>query len=45
MYNIREGSMTHLRTKNHSILFDHNYLLYIKKLYKYIKDFNIIKLD
>lgn len=39
MYNIREGSMTHLKTKQHSILFKYNYLLYIKEIYKYIKDF------
>ena len=41
MYNIREESMTHgiFNTKK-NILFNYNHLLYLKKLYSYIKEFN-----
>ena len=35
MYNIRETSMTHgTKSKEHMILFNYNYLLYIKKIFK-----------
>ena len=41
MYNIREKSMTHgKRRKRHIILFCYNHLLYLKKLYTFIKNFN-----
>ena len=41
MYNIREKSMTHGEFDNKKqILFSYNHLLYLKKLYKNIKDFN-----
>lgn len=41
MYNIRENSMTHgKKNVKKKILFDYNYLLYNKKLYQLIKDFN-----
>ena len=41
MYSIREVSVTHgSKDKMEKILFDSNYFLYNKKLYKYIKDFN-----
>lgn len=41
MYNIREKSITHgAHDKNHYILFFSNYLLYNKKLYTFIRDFN-----
>jgi glycosyltransferase involved in cell wall biosynthesis len=41
MYNIREKSMTHgEKTIQQKILYDYNYLLFNKILYKLIKDFN-----
>ena len=41
MYNIREISMTHGNfDERKQILFSYNHLLYLKKLYKYIKEFN-----
>ena len=41
MYNIREKSMTHGKFDNKKqILFSYNHLLYLKKLYKNIKEFN-----
>ena len=41
MYNIRETSMTHGKKDHTKIeLFCYNHLLYLKMLYKYIKDFN-----
>ena len=41
MYNIREKSMSHgIDNRKHQILFNYNYLLYNKKLYMIIKDFN-----
>ena len=41
MYNIRETSMSHGKKNiKNQILFSYNYLMYNKKLYKYIKDFN-----
>lgn len=41
MYNIREKSMTHGKKNiKQKILFDYNYLLFNKKLYQLIKDFN-----
>ena len=41
MYNIRENSMTHgKKTIKQKILYDYNYLLFNKILYKLIKDFN-----
>ena len=41
MYNIRKVSMTHGVSEFHKkILFCYNHLLYLKKLYIYIKDFN-----
>ena len=41
MYNIRENSMTHgKKNVKKKILFDYNYLLFNKKLYQLIKDFN-----
>ena len=40
MYNIREKSMTHGKSnKSKQILFKYNHLLYLKKLYTYLKDF------
>ena len=40
MYNIRNLSMTHGKSsKKKKILFDYNHLLYLKKIYNYIKDF------
>ena len=41
LYNIREISMSHgKRNKKNKILFCYNHLLYLKKLYIYIRDFN-----
>ena len=41
MYNIREKSMCHGKADiNKKILFNYNHLLYLRKFYKYIKDFN-----
>ena len=41
MYNVREISMTHgKKNKKKKLLFNYNYILYIQKLYNYIKDFN-----
>lgn len=41
MYNIREHSMTHgKKSKKKQIIFCHNHLLYLSKLYKFIKNFN-----
>ena len=41
MYNIRKKSMTHGKKSNkHKFLFYYNHLLYLKKLYIYIKQFN-----
>ena len=41
MYNIREKSMTHgNRTINNEILFCYNHLLYFRKFYAFIKNFN-----
>ena len=41
MYNIREYSMTHgKKQKKKKIIFYYNHLLYLKKLYKFIKNFN-----
>lgn len=41
MYNIRQTSMTHGKANNKKIqLFCYNHLLYLKKLYIYIKNFN-----
>lgn len=44
MYNKREVSMSHgVGTRKKQILFNYNYFLYIKKLYKIIKDFKMNK--
>ena len=41
MYNIREYSMTHdKRNKKKKIIFCYNHLLYLNKLYEFIKNFN-----
>ena len=41
MYNIREKSMTHGKSNTKKkILFNYNHLLYLKKFYIYLKDFN-----
>jgi hypothetical protein len=41
MYNIREESMTHgTFDLKKDILFNYNHLLYLKKLFRYIKEFN-----
>ena len=41
MYNIREKSMTHgYKSKKNKILFCYNHLLYFKKMYLFIKNFN-----
>ena len=41
MYNIREKSMTHgNRNKDNEILFCYNHLLYFRKFYAFIKNFN-----
>ena len=41
MYNIREKSMTHGKSnRKKKILFNYNHLLYLKKFYSYLKDFN-----
>ena len=41
MYNIREKSMTHGKSnKQKKILFNYNHLLYLKKFYSYLKEFN-----
>ena len=41
MYNIRDKSMTHgNRTINNEILFCYNHLLYFRKFYAFIKNFN-----
>ena len=41
MYNIREKSMTHGEfDEKKQILFSYNHLLYLKKMYKYYKEFN-----
>ena len=41
MYNIRQISMTHGKSnKKKNKLFCYNHLLYLKRLYSYIKDFN-----
>ena len=41
MYNIREKSMTHGEFDvKKQILFSYNHLLYLKKMYKYYKEFN-----
>ena len=41
MYNLREKSMTHgKRAINNEILFCYNHLLYFKKFYAFIKNFN-----
>ena len=42
MYNIREKSMTHGKFDNQKkILFNYNHLLYLRKFYLYLKDFNL----
>jgi len=41
MYNIREYSMTHdKRNKKKKIIFCYNHLLYLNKLYEFVKNFN-----
>ena len=41
MYNVRENSMCHGKADlKKKILFNYNHLLYLRKFYKYIKDFN-----
>lgn len=41
MYNIREKSMTHGKFDvKKQIIFSYNHLLYLKKMYKYYKEFN-----
>ena len=41
MYNVRKNSMCHGKANlKKKILFNYNHLLYLKKFYKYIKDFN-----
>ena len=41
MYNIREKSMTHGKSNTQKkILFNYNHLLYLKKFYSYLKEFN-----
>ena len=42
MYNIREQSMTHGEFDDQkNILFNYNHLLYLRKFYLYLKDFNL----